>query len=245
MTARIRIDVLLVQRGIFDSRARAQAAIKAGLVKIGDRPVRSASEMADPLAQITATPAHPYVSRGGVKLAAALDHFALSPAGRVCMDVGASTGGFTDVLLERGAACVYAIDTGRDQLHPAMRAEPRVVVMEGTDVRKISPGALDPAPELAVIDVSFISLRLVLPPVAALLPARSEIVALIKPQFEVGRGAIGKGGIVRDEAARAAAIDTIRSCLSALAYQELGLIDSPIAGGDGNRELLIAARRHV
>lgn len=240
-----RLDKRLLELGLFDTRARAQAAIRAGTVTIAGWRVRAPSERFERTAEIAAAPAHPYVSRGGIKLAAALDHFGIDPRGRLCLDVGASTGGFSDVLLARGAAHVVAVDTGRDQLHASLRVDPRLVSLESTDIRTVSPASLGEAPDLAVIDVSFISLTLVLPAVAALLTPRCEVVALIKPQFEVGRGGLGKGGVVRDEAARAAAIERVRACLSGLGFQELGTIDSPIPGGDGNREHVIAGRRHA
>jgi 23S rRNA (cytidine1920-2'-O)/16S rRNA (cytidine1409-2'-O)-methyltransferase len=243
MSERIRADLLLVQRGLFDSRARAQAAIEAGGVTADGAPVSRASDRITASAAIVAVPAHPYVSRGGVKLAAALDRFGIDPAGRIALDTGSSTGGFTEVLLLRGAAHVTAVDTGRDQLHESLRGHPRLDLREGTDLRAIE--ALDPVPDLAVIDVSFISLTLILPGVARLLAPAAEIVALVKPQFEVGKPAIGKGGIVRDDAATEAAITRIRQTLSTLNFIETGWMDSPIAGGDGNREYLLAARRQA
>lgn len=244
----MRADLLLVERGLFDSRARAQAAIEAGLVQADGAPVRKTSEKLAANARIVAEAPHPYVSRGGVKLAGALDAFAIAPLGRRCLDAGASTGGFTDCLLQRGAAHVVAVDTGSGQLHAKLRGDARVRSLEATDIRKlaaadIASGNLAPRPDLGVIDVSFISLALVLPAVARLLAPGSEIVALIKPQFEVGGAAIGKGGIVRDSAATATAIARIRALLAELGYAETGMIDSPIAGGDGNREYLIGGRR--
>ena len=192
-----RIDQLLVARGLFDSRAKAQAAIEAGLVRADGKPVAKASETVAADAEIEASAAHPYVSRGGVKLAAALDHFGFDPKGRVCLDVGASTGGFTQVLLERGAAKVYAVDVGSGQLHDSLRARPEVVSLEQTDIRTLAPALRDPAPDLVVCDVSFISLKLVLPPALALAAEPAQLVALIKPQFEAGRAQL-KRGIVRD-----------------------------------------------
>ena len=181
-----RIDRLLVERGLFDSRAKAQAAIAAGLVTANAAPIRKASEEIAVDAALSATPAHPYVSRGGVKLAAALDHFGFDPKGRVCLDVGASTGGFTQVLLERGAKCVYAIDVGRGQLHDSLRGRPEVVSYEETDIRACSPARFRATPNLVTIDVSFISLKLVLPAALKLVAHRTQVVALIKPQFEAG-----------------------------------------------------------
>ena len=241
----MRADILLVDRGVFDSRARAQAAIAAGLVRIDGQVVRKASEKFAPLAEIEAEAPHPYVSRGGVKLAAALDAFGIDPAGRRCLDAGASTGGFSDCLIQRGAAHVTAVDTGSGQLHSKLRDDGRIISLESTDIRKLAEAGLSPAPDLGVIDVSFISLALVLPAVARLLAPAAEVVALVKPQFEVGRAAIGKGGIVRDTAASEAALARIRDMLAQLGFEDLGRIDSPITGGDGNREYLIAGRRRA
>ena len=186
---RLRADRLLVERGLFESRAKAQAAIAAGLVSADGKPVRKASEEIAADAAIEATPAHPYVSRGGLKLVAALDHFGFEPKGRVCLDVGASTGGFTEVLLERGAARVYAVDVGRGQLHERLRVRPEVVSLEQTDIRTLAPGHFDSAPDLVAVDVSFISLKQVLPAALALTKPPAQLVALIKPQFEAGRDA--------------------------------------------------------
>ena len=198
-----RIDRLLVERGLFNSRAKAQAAIAAGLVTANAEPVRKASEEIAVDAALSATPAHPYVSRGGVKLAAALDHFGFSPKGRVCLDVGASTGGFTQVLLERGARRVYAIDVGRGQLHESLRGRPEVISFEETDIRACTPARFRETPNFVAIDVSFISLKLVLPPALKSVAHRTQVVALIKPQFEVGPAKVKKG-IVRDAALHAA-----------------------------------------
>lgn len=238
---RLRADRFLVEHGHFESRARAQAAIAAGLVRVDGRVLARASAAIPPGARVEAEAPHPYVSRGGLKLEAALDAFGLDPAGRAALDVGASTGGFTDLLLRRGAARVHAVDVGRDQLHASLRADPRVACREGTDIRALA-GPLDPVPDLCGIDVSFIALRLVLPAVAGLLAPRADLVALIKPQFEAGRGALKKG-IVRDEAVQAQVCTEIRGIVEALGFAVVGLIPSPIEGGDGNREFLIGARR--
>lgn len=238
-----RADLLLVERGLFDSRARARAAIEAGLVTADGAPVAKPAQLLARNARIEAAAPHPYVSRGGVKLAAALDAFAIDPRGLACLDVGASTGGFSDCLLQRGAAHVVAVDTGRGQLHERMRGDPRVTAHEGCDIRHFQPDAALPFPQLAVIDVSFISARLVLPAVARLLGPDALLVALVKPQFEVGRSRVGKGGVVKDEEARAAAAWDVRETLVSLGFTILGMIDSPIAGGDGNAEYLIGARR--
>jgi len=235
----VRADVVLVERGHFDSRASAQEAIAAGLVSVDGRVLRKASETIADGAAITAEQPHPWVSRGGVKLAAALEAFGVNPAGRTCLDIGSSTGGFSQVLLSQGAAGIIAVDTGRDQFHASLRGDPRVTLMEGTDVRRLTTGDLPAIPDLAVIDVSFISLTLVLPAATALLAPGAELVALVKPQFEVGRAHVGKNGIVTDEAARDAAILRVRGEAEQLGWRIAGQIDSPIAGGDGNREVLI------
>ena len=237
-----RADQLLVERGFFESRARAQAAIAAGLVSANGVPVRKASEMVAQDAELTAQAPHPYVSRGGLKLAGALDAFGFDPAGLTCIDVGASTGGFTDLLLKRGARHVVAVDVGRDQLHASLRADPRVTSLEGQDIRTLAPEALPEPPQLAAIDVSFISLKLVLPAVAALLAPKAAIAALIKPQFEAGRAALKKG-IVRDEAIQQQVCDEIVAALKQLGFAVEGPVPSPIEGGDGNREFLFGARR--
>jgi 23S rRNA (cytidine1920-2'-O)/16S rRNA (cytidine1409-2'-O)-methyltransferase len=237
-----RIDRLLVERGLFDSRAKAQAAIAAGQVTANAEPVRKASEEIAVDAALSATPAHPYVSRGGVKLAAALDHFGFNPKGRVCLDVGASTGGFTQVLLERGATRVYAVDVGRAQLHESLRGRPEVVSFEETDIRACTPARFRETPNFVTIDVSFISLKLVLPLALKLVAHRTQVIALIKPQFEVGP-AKAKKGIVRDAALHAAVCDDISAFVTELGWRVVGIIPSPIAGGDGNAEFLLGAVR--
>jgi len=237
-----RIDRLLVERGLFESRAKAQAAIEAGLVRAGERQVRKASEAIAVDASLRASAAHPYVSRGGVKLAAALDYFGFDPKGRVCLDVGASTGGFTQVLLERGAKRVYAVDVGRGQLHQSLRARPEVVSLEEIDIRKLSPSLLSEPPDFVTLDVSFISLKLVLPAALALVKSPAQMVALIKPQFEAGRPQ-AKKGIVRDPQVHAAVCDGIAAFVAALGWRGFGIIPSPIAGGDGNAEFLLGAAK--
>jgi 23S rRNA (cytidine1920-2'-O)/16S rRNA (cytidine1409-2'-O)-methyltransferase len=240
VSERLRADRLLVERGLFDSRAKAQAAIEAGLVTANASTVRKASEEIARDADIEAAPAHPYVSRGGVKLAAALDHFQFDPTGRICLDVGASTGGFTQVLIERGAARVYAVDVGTAQLHGSLKGHSAIVPMEQTDIRNVN--SLPQAPDLVVIDVSFISLKLVLPPVLALAAKPAQLVALIKPQFEAGRTNVKKG-VVRDTTLHAAVCDDIAAAVTALGWRVHGVIPSPIEGGDGNREFLLGASR--
>jgi 23S rRNA (cytidine1920-2'-O)/16S rRNA (cytidine1409-2'-O)-methyltransferase len=237
---RKRADLLLVERGVFASRARAQAAIAAGLVTADGAPVRKASETIAQDATIEATPAHPWASRGGIKLAAALDAFALDPKGLACLDVGASTGGFSDVLLTRGARSVVAVDVGHGQFDPRLAADPRVTLHEGLDARALTQ-AIAGAPQVIVCDVSFISQRLVLPIVLPLAAPSAWLISLIKPQFEVGRDKLVKGA-VKDPAALAAACADVRACVEGLGWASLGLIPSPVPGGDGAREFLYAAR---
>lgn len=230
----------MVERGLFESRAKAKVAIEAGLVSANDVVVRKASEEIPIDAMLRASAAHPYVSRGGVKLNAALDNFGFDPNGRVCVDVGASTGGFTQELLERGAARVYALDVGHGQLHESLRTRPEVLSLEGTDIRAFSPARLDARPDLITVDVSFISLKQVLPAALALAQRPAQLVALIKPQFEAGRTHVKKG-IVRDEAARAAVCGDIAGFVASLGWRVAGIIPSPIAGGGGNAEFLLGA----
>jgi 23S rRNA (cytidine1920-2'-O)/16S rRNA (cytidine1409-2'-O)-methyltransferase len=237
-----RADQLLVERGFFESRARAQAAITAGLVTANGAAVRKASEMVAQDAVLTAQAPHPYVSRGGLKLEAALDAFRFDPRDRVCLDVGSSTGGFTDLLLKRGARHVIAVDVGRDQLHASLRGDLRVSSFEGQDIRSLAVEMLPERPSLAAIDVSFISLKLVLPAVSKLLAPEAGIAALIKPQFEAGRAALKKG-IVRDEAIQQQVCTEIVALLGELGFTVDAPIPSPIEGGDGNREFLVGARR--
>jgi 23S rRNA (cytidine1920-2'-O)/16S rRNA (cytidine1409-2'-O)-methyltransferase len=242
MTKRDRADRLLVARGLFESRARAQAAIAAGRVTADGKIIRRASEEISAGAAIAAEAEHPYVSRGGVKLAAALDSFAFDVAGSVCLDIGASTGGFTEVLLARGARRVYAVDVGRAQLHARLRQDERVISIEQTDIRKLDPSCLPLSPDLAVIDVSFISLKLVLPCIGRLLKPAATLVALIKPQFEANRRDVKKG-IVRDAAVHAAICSDIARFIAALEWRVSDPIASPIRGGDGNKEFFIEAHR--
>jgi 23S rRNA (cytidine1920-2'-O)/16S rRNA (cytidine1409-2'-O)-methyltransferase len=238
--SRQRADLALVERGFFESRAKAQEAIAAGLVRIGGKVLRKPSEPVDATAKIEAKPPHPWVSRGGVKLGAALDAFGFDPAVAICLDVGTSTGGFTDVLLARGAAKVYAIDVGRGQLHPRLRADPRVILRESKDARTLKPADFPEPPTFITCDVSFISLALVLPTLLALAAPQAGLVCLIKPQFEVGPAYVVKG-IVKDAAARRDACARIETLLSTAGWRIAGLIESPIHGADGNREYLIGA----
>jgi len=242
MARRKRADVLLVERGLFESRTRAQAAIAAGLVTADGVPLRKASDEVASDAALQAAPDHPWVSRGGLKLAAALYHFGFDPAGRICLDVGASTGGFTDVLLARGARRVYAVDVGRGQLHARLRGNPAVVSLEETDIRALDPARFAEPPDFVTIDVSFISLKLILPALARLMRRPAHVIALIKPQFEAGRAHLKKG-IVRDPAVRSAVCDDIAAFATSLGETVAGVIPSPIEGGDGNREFLLGAHR--
>jgi 23S rRNA (cytidine1920-2'-O)/16S rRNA (cytidine1409-2'-O)-methyltransferase len=242
MINRERADRLLVARGLFESRARAQAAIAAGLVSADGVPVRKASEEIPVSAVIAAAPEHPYVSRGGVKLAAALDEFALDVSGRMCLDVGASTGGFTEVLLARGARRVVAVDVGSGQLHERLRGRANVLSLEQTDIRTLDRARLPEQPDLATIDVSFISLKLVLPAVSRLVAPRAGLIALIKPQFEADRRH-SKKGIVRDEAVHKMVCEDIGAFIASLGWSVGGVVPSAILGGDGNREFFIEAQR--
>jgi 23S rRNA (cytidine1920-2'-O)/16S rRNA (cytidine1409-2'-O)-methyltransferase len=239
---RVRADLLLVERGLFESRARAQAAIAAGLVSADGVVLRKASETVADSATIAAQAPHPYVSRGGVKLAAALDAFGYDPAGLTCLDVGASTGGFSDVLLRRGAAHVYAVDVGQAQLHESLRGHPRLTSLESQDIRALDPAVFAAPPALATIDVSFISLKLVLPAAARLLAPQAKLVALVKPQFETKRSALKKG-VLRDEALQRQICTEIAEVVAGLGFAVSGPIPSPIEGGDGNREFLLGGER--
>lgn len=237
-----RADVFLVEHGYAKSRAEAQEAIEAGKVFSDGRRVVKASQSLNETCHIKYEPAHPYVSRGATKLVEALNHFGLDPYGRVCLDIGASTGGFTEVLLLRGAAKIYAVDVGHGQLDPKIAKEARVVSLEKTNSRDLSSRIIPQKPQAIVADVSFISLRLALPPALTMAEKGAWLIALVKPQFEVGKENIGKGGIVKDEAVQAAALDDIARWLAEdRKWSVLGTMDSPITGGDGNREFLIAA----
>jgi 23S rRNA (cytidine1920-2'-O)/16S rRNA (cytidine1409-2'-O)-methyltransferase len=238
-----RLDVALVDRGLAPTRARAQSLIMARRVRVDGAWVDKPGAPVSPEATVTVDePEHPWVGRGGMKLAGAIDHFGISVEGKVCADIGASTGGFTDVLLQGGARLVYAIDVGHGQLDPKLREDPRVVNREKTNARHLQPEEFDPVPAVATIDVSFISLRLILPAVARVLAPDGELVALVKPQFEVGKGEVGKGGIVRDEALRRSAIDGVVRFAQALGFEIAGVVDSPIRGAEGNLEALLYGR---
>jgi len=238
-----RADLLLVARGLFESRAKARAAIEAGGVTADGRAVAKASELLADDTVIEAIAAHPGVGRGALKLVHALDLWPVAVAGRVVLDVGASTGGFTEVCLARGAERVYAVDVGRGQLHPRVAADPRVVSLEATDARDLTRALIPEPPGLIVTDVSFISLSKALPAALALAQPGADLVALVKPQFEVGPARVGKGGLVTDPAARAEALTGVEAFVTAQGWSVKGVADSPIQGGDGNRELLLWATR--
>ena len=232
------------ERGLVESRARAQALILAGKVRVGDRIESKAGAQVDPDATIEIIePDHPWVSRGALKLAAALDEFEISPRGEDCLDIGASTGGFTDLLLDRGADRVIAVDVGRGQLDWRLRNDSRVVVMEGVNARHLDSEALPFPVTLATVDVSFISLRLVVPAVMPHLVAGGRLICLVKPQFEAGRDQVGKGGIVRDEAVRRQVIDSTVEALCELGLEHIGTVPSPIKGQKGNLEELAVFRK--
>ena len=243
--ARTRLDVALVERGLAETRAAAQRLIMAGLVFSNDRRLdkAGASVGVDTPLELRGQP-NPYVSRGGLKLEKALDHFAIPVEGRIALDVGSSTGGFTDCLLQRGAARVYAVDVGTNQLAWKLRSDPRVVSMEKTNIRDVTRAEIAEPIELIACDASFIGLRSALPNALALAAPGAHVVALIKPQFEVGKGRVGKGGIVREPGLHQEVVDTITGWLGEQpGWTVLGVTDSPITGADGNREFLISARR--
>jgi 23S rRNA (cytidine1920-2'-O)/16S rRNA (cytidine1409-2'-O)-methyltransferase len=236
----MRIDRLLVERGLVASRERARRLVMAGAVLVADRPVtKPGAEVPDDAAVRLRAADSPFVSRGGEKLAGALDAFALDVRGRVALDVGASTGGFTDCLLQRGARRVIAVDVGYGQLAWTLRQDARVVVLERTNARRLTPEMLPEPPDLAVIDVSFISLATVLPAVAPLVKPAGTIVALVKPQFEVGRGRVGKGGVVREPALRAEAVASVRAVAERLGLAVRGEAESVLPGPKGNREVFL------
>jgi 23S rRNA (cytidine1920-2'-O)/16S rRNA (cytidine1409-2'-O)-methyltransferase len=245
MAAKRRADQLLVEQGLAESRAKAQALILAGLVSVAGRRIdKAGTALAEDVALTVAGRDHPWVSRGGLKLVHALDHFALDPAGFVTLDIGASTGGFTDVLLARGAAQVHAVDVGRGQLAWKLRQDPRVVVHEGMNARYLSRAEIPEPIDLVTCDASFIGLETVLPASLALTAEHAALVALIKPQFEAGPKEVGKGGVVRDPAVHRAVCERIAAWLGAQpGWRVHGITESPITGPAGNREFLIYARR--
>jgi 23S rRNA (cytidine1920-2'-O)/16S rRNA (cytidine1409-2'-O)-methyltransferase len=239
-----RLDLLVVERGLAPTQARAQALILAGQIVVDDQRVDKAGTRVSVEAELRLKgEVLRYVSRGGLKLEKALDHFGLEVRGLVCADIGASTGGFTDCLLQRGAARVHAIDVGWGQLHEKLRTDPRVISKERVNARYLTDAELPEPVGVVVIDVSFISLHVVLPPVLARLTPGGLLIALVKPQFEVAPEQIDPGGVVRDPQARQASIDGVRRFVSAAGFEELGVVDSPIAGPAGNVEALLVARK--
>jgi 23S rRNA (cytidine1920-2'-O)/16S rRNA (cytidine1409-2'-O)-methyltransferase len=241
---KMRLDRLLVERGLAPTRSRAADLVRLGAVTVEGRAASKPGMLLATDTELSVAPgASPYVSRGGLKLAAALDAFGLSPEGRVALDLGASTGGFTEVLLKRGAARVYAVDVGRGQLHPQLRGDPRVSVLEETDARQLDAGTIPEPVGAIVADLSFISLIKALSPTLGLAAPGAWLVALVKPQFEAGREAVGSGGIVRDETARAEAVARVREFVAGVpGWEIIGETPSPIQGADGNVEVLLAAR---
>jgi 23S rRNA (cytidine1920-2'-O)/16S rRNA (cytidine1409-2'-O)-methyltransferase len=239
MGKRERLDLLLVERQLVASREEGRRKILAGEVLVNDQSVTKAGSLIDHGAQIRVKAASPYVSRGGFKLEKALRQFSINVKDKVALDVGTSTGGFTDCLLAHGAARVFAVDVGYGQLDWKLRNNPRVIVFERTNIRYLEPGALPCAAELATVDVSFISLKLVLPRVKALLVTNGEVVALVKPQFEVGKGKVGKGGVVRSSEEHARVIEEIQDAATNIGYKCLGVTESPLLGPAGNREFLM------
>ncbi|MDE2406122.1 MAG: TlyA family RNA methyltransferase [Sphingomonadales bacterium] len=244
--AKQRVDQLLVERGLAESRARAQALVLAGLVFSGESKIAKPGQAlaADAALEVRGRD-HPWVSRGGIKLAHAIDHFGLDPAGAVAMDIGSSTGGFTDVLLSKGAARVFAVDSGTNQLAWKLRQDPRVTVLEQTSARVLTPQLIDAPCDWVVCDASFIGLAKVLEVPLRLAAADCTLVALIKPQFEVGRGEVGKGGVVRDPALHARVCEEVRGWLEAGGWTVVGIVPSPITGPEGNVEFLVHARRRA
>jgi 23S rRNA (cytidine1920-2'-O)/16S rRNA (cytidine1409-2'-O)-methyltransferase len=245
-SGRTRLDVLLVARGQAESREKAQALILAGKVEVIGQPSVKAGSLVSEDAEIrVASPEHPWVGRGGVKLAHALDVFGIDVTGRLGLDIGASTGGFTDVLLHRGARHVIALDVGHQQLHWRLRTDARVTVIEGVNARSLVRDelpALGDGANIVTIDVSFISLRLILPVVPALLAADADVIALVKPQFEAGRDDVGPGGLVTDPAIHARVVDEVTAAAAAIGLARVGLVESPITGSEGNREFLLHLR---
>lgn len=236
-----RLDRLIMERGLADSREKAQALILAGQVLAGGRKGEKPGQLVAEDCPVEVLERPPYVSRGGLKLAPALEAFGIRVEGRICIDIGASTGGFTDVLLQRGAARVHAVDVGRGQLDWRLRNDPRVAIHEGINARYLRPEDIGEAASLAVCDVSFISATLIIPAIIGVLAPDGEMVILVKPQFEAGRGQVGKGGIVRDPAIRQAACDKVRAAVEAAGFIA-SLMESPLPGAEGNLEYLLYAR---
>lgn len=244
--AKVRLDLLLVRRGLCESRAKAQAHILAGNVLVEDRPITKAGTPVDESVHLRLRgEVLPYVSRGGLKLAGGLEIFGIDPTDRVCFDAGASTGGFTDCLLQHGAAKVYAVDVGTNQLHWKLRSDPRVVSLERVNLRTWDPARIPERCSLLVGDLSFISLRLVIPPLLPSLTEDAEALLLLKPQFEAGPEDVGPGGLVRDPAVHERVCRTLWTFFQASELRPQGLAPSPILGGTGNREFLLHLRRHA
>jgi len=242
LARKVRIDLLLVERGLAASRSQAQALIMAGAVVAGEARADKPGMLVDPEVALRVkegSAPQKYVSRGALKLEGALDAFGIDPRGLVCADLGASTGGFTDLLLQRGAARVHAVDVGYGQLHPRLRGDPRVVVRERENARALTAEALGERVDLVTGDLSFISLRLVLPAVRSILQPGGTALLLVKPQFEVGKGEVGKGGVVREEAKRRGALEQVKAAARELGFEVRGEMDSPIEGPAGNREWLL------
>ncbi|HNV03143.1 MAG TPA: TlyA family RNA methyltransferase [Vicinamibacterales bacterium] len=243
---RLRLDAALVERGLAASRERARALVLAGRVRVSGAVVSKAGTAVPGDAPISVDePDFPWVGRGGVKLAHALDVFRIDVAGREALDIGASTGGFTDVLLRRGAARVVALDVGHGQIDSRLRADPRVVVLERRNARALAPGWLPAPAGVVTIDVSFISLRLILPALPPVLADGADIVALVKPQFEAGRGQVGRGGLVRDPAVHEAVIERVTAAAAGCGLRSLAMTPSPITGASGNVEFLLHLRRQT
>jgi 23S rRNA (cytidine1920-2'-O)/16S rRNA (cytidine1409-2'-O)-methyltransferase len=239
---RLRLDVWLVEHGLAPTREKAQALVMAGRVRVDGAPADKAGRAVDIDARVDVLPGPSHVGRGALKLEGALDAFAVDPAGRVAVDVGASTGGFTETLLARGARRVYAVDVGRAQLHESLAADPRVVVVDRTNARVLSPAQVPEPCGIATADVSFISVAKVLPAIAGVVAPDADVVVLVKPQFEVGRGQVGRGGIVKDPGLHAGALRTVAAAAAAAGYAVRGACASPIAGTEGNREFFLHLR---
>lgn len=241
--SRERADKVLVARGLFESRARARAAIEAGLAFADGVQIKDAATLIAANAALEAQAPHPWVSRGGVKLAFALEHFGISPQGRVCLDVGASTGGFCDVLMQGGAAKIFAVDVGAGQLHPGVAGSNRVMNLEKTDSRSLTADLITEKPSLITADLSFIGLEKALGPALALAAPDAILITLVKPQFQLGPERLGKGGVVKDETAAADALAMVSQWLESQGWRVTATANSPILGGDGNKEALLCARR--
>jgi 23S rRNA (cytidine1920-2'-O)/16S rRNA (cytidine1409-2'-O)-methyltransferase len=242
---KVRLDLLLVERGLAESRQKAQALILAGQVLVNEQKVEKSGALVTPEASLRILGESPrYVSRAGLKLEAALDHFCVEVAGKTCLDIGASTGGFTDCLLQRGAARVVAVDVGTNQLHWKLRSDPRVVSIEQTNARYLEPSTTGKPVDLATMDVSFISSTQILPVIPALLKRRAEILVLAKPQFELRRGQVGRGGIVRDDRLRREAVARVAGKLQELGFKQIESLESVLPGVCGNREYFVRAVWH-